>query len=255
MVDLSDRNIWEKWMKNIVISDGQIKINGIIAQYLSEKGHNVILLCGKEPTWELETDCFCNESNYEIKVSKMDSEEVVGVLCKEIEEKYGNIDVLIHGINDFDDECLLEHNSTEFAEYVKGKLKEIFLLSKGVANEMIKKKEGLVLYPMFYDCLSVVGYPVSPVISHAKISMMKCLARELNAFKVRSNAITFGYYNDNFSKEEVNRIKKEIEIFALKPKLHKIQEYVTAIDIFLMESGYLISGQNIHVGTGIETHL
>ena len=120
---------------------------------------------------------------------------------------------------------------------------------------MIMKKHGLILYPMFYDALSFAGYPVSPVIDHAKLSMMKCLARELNAFKVRTNAITFGYYDDDFDKEKSKKIRKDVEIFALKPRLHKIQEYISAIDIFIGESGELISGQNIHIGAGIETYL
>ncbi|MFD2508529.1 hypothetical protein ACFSUR_09010 [Halalkalibacter alkalisediminis] len=82
---------------------------------------------------------------------------------------------------------------------------------------------------------------------------MKCMSRELGPFKLNVNAITFGYYNDGFDRQQKKFKKEKVEIFSLKPKLPDIEEYVRTIELLINPSASLIGGENLHVGAGIET--
>lgn len=238
-------------MVNIIITEGQEEINKMMASYLVSKGHNVYVLVESD---KLQND---NSNSFDYNIIKIDmnTEEDYHVFAKNFEEEYGKVDMLIHGVLNRDELALMNSNQDFFVNDITDKLRHIFQLSKYISSLMTKKKEGSILFPMFYDALSFAGYPVSPVINHAKISMMKCLAKELNAFKINVNAITFGYYNSGFDKNIQKEKKKELEIFGLKAKLYDSSEFMPALEIFLSNVGRLINGQNIHIGTGIETTL
>ncbi len=238
-------------MVNIIITEGQEKINKMMASYLGSKGYNVFAL--EESDEQLNDNI--NSFDYTILRTNINTEEEYHMFAKNFEEQYGEINMLIHGLINRDEFALLDSSPDFFVRDITRKLRSIFLLSKHISSLMVKKKEGSILFPMFYDALSFAGYPSSPVLDQSKISLMKCLARELNAFKINVNAITFGYYDSGFDKNIRKEKRKEIEIFALKPKLYDCTEFMPALEIFLSNVGHLISGQNIHIGTGIETSL
>ena len=73
----------------------------------------------------------------------------------------------------------------------------------------------------------------SPILNHGKISMMKCLSRELTVFKLSVNVMTFGYYNQNFDNQEKREMRKALEIYGLKPQLHELSQLVPALDILI----------------------
>ncbi|EGT4625349.1 TPA: SDR family oxidoreductase [Clostridioides difficile] len=236
-------------MKNILITEGHEEYNKTLALDLVKKGNNIYLLNDKEVAEDFE-----GFSNITIISTVLKSEDDYFTLAQMFENQYGKIDMLIHGFSICDESALFS-DSYCLINTVKDKLKKLFFLNKHFGNLMVKKKDGSILFPILMDTLEFSGYPASPILNQAKISMVKCLARELNAFKIKVNAITLGYYDNQFEKEARKQMRKELEIYALKPRLYCISELLGVFEFFLTDSANVISGQNIHVGAGAETFL
>jgi hypothetical protein len=103
--------------------------------------------------------------------------------------------------------------------------------------------------------LHYADYPSSPILNHGKISLMKSMSRECCAFKLAVNAMTFGYYDDQYNAEQKKKKRKTLEIFGLKPPLLSLEEMIPALQFFIDPPVKNIGGQNYHISTGIETVL
>lgn len=243
--------------KNILISNGNQPFNQLIADFLIENGHRVHLLFDDEEAELTYFEKIASHNQHLYKgfvVNKMREENLQQVLDRMIEHS-GSIDVFIHGNEMVDEEELLLDDMNQFETYITDQFKKIFLLTKLVSSMMIKKKQGSIIFPIVYDALYFAGYPSSPVLNHGKISMMKCLSRELSAFRLTVNVMTFGYYHNNFGKEEKKEVLKKLGIYSLKPQLLELNQLISALNLLINPPSTAISGQDIHIGTGIETGL
>ncbi|MCR6108464.1 SDR family oxidoreductase [Salipaludibacillus agaradhaerens] len=234
---------------NIFISQGEQKLNQMIARHFHQKGETPVLLF---------TD---RDKHREFMLSQPNQATVFcdtfeeDVLDTQIAEAFGmsGVDVLIHGNEMLDEAKKLEEHPFGLDEHIRHYLHRIFLLNKVVVRQMIQPKKGHIIFPLFYDPLYYAEYVSSPILNQAKLSLMKCMSRELGPFKLNVNAITFGYYNDGFDRQERKARKEKVEIFSLKPKLPDLDEYVKSIELLVHPSANLIGGENLHVGAGIET--
>ncbi|WP_100374826.1 SDR family oxidoreductase [Bacillus sp. FJAT-45037] len=234
---------------NILISEGEQKINQVIANHFHQKGEKAVLLFTDR---EKHLGFMLEQPGQETIFCEAYKEDDLDTIILEMFGDQG-VEVLIHGNEMIDEERTLEEEPYMLDEIIRGYLYRIFLLNKVVVRQMIKPKKGKIIFPLFYDPLYYAGYASSPVLNHAKLSLMKCMSRELGPFKLNVNAITFGYYNDGFNKEQKKIKKEKVEIFSLKPKLPDIEDYVRSIELLINPSASLIGGENLHVGAGIET--
>ena len=183
------------------------------------------------------------------------NEEYLQQILADITEETGALDVLIHGNEMVNEEELLLQDANLLDQYMTEHFRRIYLLNKTVSSMMIKKKSGSIIFPIIYDALYYAGYHSSPILNHGKISMMKCLSRELTVFKLSVNVMTFGYYNQNFDNKEKREMRKALEIYGLKPQLHELSQLVPALDILINPPTPAIGGHDFHIGAGIETGL
>ncbi|MFA9557772.1 SDR family NAD(P)-dependent oxidoreductase [Evansella sp. AB-rgal1] len=243
--------------KNIVVTNGNQEFNQEISTYLLKKGHSVTLFFEDDEA----------EWNYLKKIEEIEKPSYKGFFMKEVTEvklqhaledivsHSGTIDILLHGNEMVNEEELLLKDVEHFDTYITKQFHQMYLLNKLVSSLMVKKKKGSIIFPILYDALYFAGYPSSPILNQGKISMMKCLSRELSAFRLSVNVMTFGYYNSAFDKEEKKNMKKKLEIYGLKPKLPELNELISALDILIDPPSSAISGQDFHIGVGIETGL
>ena len=84
---------------------------------------------------------------------------------------------------------------------------------------------------------------------------MKCMARELAPFEIEVNAITFGYYDRQGDREAKKKLRKQLEIYALKPPVPKLEQLVASVESLLQRTEYMISGQNVQIGAGMDTSI
>jgi 3-oxoacyl-[acyl-carrier protein] reductase len=240
-------------MKSVLISNGDQIFNQKISDYLLTKNYEVLLLFQdeiKKNDYISQRDRTNNEALTAVSIHNNDREQ----LNCHINETFSNrgIDVLVHGCDYLDEAKLLNENSVDFGQYFSNVFKKLYLLNSVVTSQMIKKKKGNIIFPLIYDSLDNNYYPSSPIINQGKLSLMKSMCRELNAFKIKTNAITFGYYDNDFEPAQKRQLKKDFEIFALKPTFPQLDMMFYGLDILIESPEGVINGQTINMSPGID---
>jgi len=242
--------------ERILVTNGDCAFNQQLSTYLLEKGFVVTLLFQDRSVAESYQSTL--EEAWRTRFQWMagvelvqEAEEVVGQTVAGM----GGLDVLINGDEGMDEMILFEQNPMELGERIADRFRIMFRLNQAVAAHMIKRKSGRILFPIVYDALSYAGYPASPILNQGKISLMKCLSRELSAFKITVNSVTFGYYRDGFPTDVIRNRRKMLQIYGLKVPVPSFREMFAVMEMLIRSPAGLIGGQNLHVGVGIETVL
>lgn len=241
----------------IFITNGDVEWNQTIAIYYLNKGYNIILhfrdthrqIHFKEKIRNSNSENLCTIVNKKI------DEMVIKENLEKLDDRFSNINVLIHGNEMFDEKIGFLERESSIALKIKKHLNDIFIFNKAITTKMVKQKKGNIIYPIIYDVLNQAGYQSSPILNNAKISLMKSLSRELTAFKININVMTFGYYDNDFDRAKKKEMKNILEIFSLKPQLLQLTNMIPAMDILVEPPVPIISGENIHIGAGIESHI
>ncbi|MDO6657357.1 SDR family NAD(P)-dependent oxidoreductase [Anaerobacillus sp. 1_MG-2023] len=235
--------------KYVLITNGEEKVNQLIASHFENRGYECLLLFYDKKVYE--HYALLNPDHKAIYIDNVEERILREKLLDALE---GNpIDSLIHGNEMLDEEVIFDQDPLKLNQIIVDTLNQIYVVNKVVIGQMVKPKKGKVIFPLFYDPLYYAGYSSSPILNQAKLSLMKCMSRELGAFKLNVNAMTFGYYNNEFEKVEKKSMKNKVEIFSLKPKLPTLEEYIPALGILIDGPSELMGGENVHVGAGIET--
>jgi 3-oxoacyl-[acyl-carrier protein] reductase len=239
------------------ITHGDQKINQFICNELLDRSYQVCLQFEHQQNADEYTDSMQErwKPQYVPVVNGIDDSQTIRVVLEQSVQKMGGLHLFVHGNEWINEEHAYEKNAEELGNYMTAQFQKLFLWNHHVGIHMAKQREGQLIFPLLNDTLYYLGYPSSPILNHGKISMMKCLARELAPFEVRVNAITFGYYDYLDEREARKKLKKQLEIYALKPPLPKLEQMIGALHLLLQRTEFMISGQNLHIGAGTETSI
>jgi NAD(P)-dependent dehydrogenase (short-subunit alcohol dehydrogenase family) len=243
--------------KAIFVTNGDQSFNRLIASHLLGQGHRVTVLFQAADEADAYASAVADEQRDRLHVL-VETEftlDTVTALLEAAQTRMEGFQVLIHGNEMLDEEALFDQDPLNFGEVIAETFRRIYLFNRVSAGLMMKRKTGSIIFPMFFDVLHYAGYPTSPVLNQGKNSMMKCLSKELTAFKLGVNAMTFGYYDENFDTPTKKGIKEAVEIFGLKPTLLSWQEMIPALDFLVNPPVKNLGGQNIHISAGNETIL
>ncbi|WP_171046235.1 SDR family NAD(P)-dependent oxidoreductase [Lentibacillus cibarius] len=243
--------------KRVMITEGDKPFNQLIVSYLLEQGHQVMTCFENKDVSDQYFSSIHSEwqERYHPMIIPDTNEKSLSQIQKAIEDRMDGLDILIHGNEMVNEEQWLENNDLAFGDCISSQFEQIYLFNKMAAELMIRAKSGEIIFPLIYDPLYYADYASSPVLNQGKISMMKCLSRELSAFKINVNVMTFGYHEKESDRLQKRKTKKMVEIFSLKPALLHLKEMIPALDILINPPVKNIGGENFHIGTGIETSL
>ncbi|WP_139491983.1 SDR family NAD(P)-dependent oxidoreductase [Brevibacillus dissolubilis] len=243
--------------KAIFITWGDHEFNQMIASHLLTKDHRVTLQFEDQTAAEAYQQTLAPEhaERFSYIVDTEFSENSVNESLQQAKAQMDGLDVLIHGNEMINDEEFFERDPQGFGLFVEEQFRKMYLFTRFASGDMMKRKSGAIIFPVIYDALVYAGYPSSPVLTQGKISMMKSLSRELVAFKIMTNVLTLGYYDEEFDRETKKAKRSTLEIFGLKVPLYTVEQMIPAIDMFVTPVIGNISGQNFHVSAGIETQL
>ncbi len=133
--------------------------------------------------------------------------EEIEKTIKEINSKYGHIDILINNAGISANKKIEETTSEDFANIINLNVNAIFNVTKAVVPYMKKNHNGVIINTSsmvsIYGQPSGVGYPAS---KFAVNGITKSLARELAPFNIRVNAVAPGITNTDM----VSALPKEI---------------------------------------------
>lgn len=181
-------------------------------------------------------------------------EEGIRAVVDQAASRMGRLDVLIHGVEAWDEEAGYDLDPLEFGLNTAAELRTRFLYSRAAAAHMARAKSGQIWFLLLADSLYSAGYPSSPVLNQGTIGLMKTLAKELSPFRVAVNAVTYGYYAVPDERIDKKELRQKLDIHALKPYVPAPQEMAAAsVDWLLRVPERLVSGQNIHFGAGLDT--
>jgi 3-oxoacyl-[acyl-carrier protein] reductase len=241
--------------KGVFVTNGNHPLQQLVVEYLLEKDFRVSMPFASQREadhYRASLSTHETESFYPVIGGQASVAEVQVLMDKAI-EVMGGLHVLIHGIHAFDEDKEYGLDPVGCGTVVEELLRQAFLFSRIGGTYMARKMEGRILFPLLSDSLYYESYPVSPMINHGKMVMMKTLAKEMATFRVATNALTFGYYSDQESGLSGKELRKKLGIYALKPHVPQLDEMVPMLDILLGAPTNLISGQNLHIGAGLDT--
>ncbi|MBE5102255.1 SDR family NAD(P)-dependent oxidoreductase [Bacillus aryabhattai] len=241
----------------MLITNCQHSFNQLIGEFYLSRNYNVIFHFDNERSKQAyENDLFNSDSSPEKYMLINNNDIDFNSLEKDIDvitDYFGPIDILIHGNEMLDETKYFLEDPIGLEQKIENLFERIYLFNRVVTSRMVKAKKGKVIFPLIFDVLYFAGYPSSPILNNGKISLMKCMSHELSAFKVNVNAITLGYFDNDFDLATKKELKKKLEIFALKPRLMPLQELIPALNMLVEPPVTTIGGENIHIGAGIET--
>lgn len=167
-------------------------------------------------------------------------------------DRFGRLDVMVHGFGLIDEMALWDGDPADFGRATLDEMRAVQRWNRAAVGQMARQRQGRIIIPLLGDVLHYAGYPVAPVGNHSKLAVMKSLARETGPFHIAVNALTFGWYTDDLSAEEIKARREALTVVTQRPPMHPLADMLPCVD-WLLAAPLLLSGQNIHIGPGMDT--
>ncbi|WP_439443301.1 hypothetical protein ACSMFR_12995 [Listeria aquatica] len=177
---------------------------------------------------------FLSEEGYEVNVEQ--------------ENQALKTDILINGVYELNEQEFLDRDKTSSLIQFREELLELFQINKIIVTEMMKSKKGTVLFLFNPNEYGGFGEYNSPILTLAKLSFMKSIAKELNAFNVNCFGITLAPNKENLKVKQMKK-EKQLDIFTLKQKPISLEQQFIYIER-LFENSEIFGGQTINLTNG-----
>lgn len=237
--------------KVILVTGGSKGIGADIAQYLAQKGYNVILNYNKSEEEAKKIQSTLAEQNINIDIFKADvtNHFEVTKLVNFCINKYHKIDVLINNAGISQTKLFTDISDLEWNNMLQTNLTSAFYTTKDTLPSMIHNKSGCII-----NISSVWGLVGSSCEVHYSVAkagldaMTKSLAKELGPSNIRVNSIAPGIINTDMnkhlSKEDLENITQEIPLERIGNP-----QSITKCVQWLIEDDYT-TGQIISINGG-----
>ena len=175
-------------------------------------------------------------------------------LMKNINEKYGSVDILINNAGITRDNILIRMKQEEWDEIIDTNLASVFKMSKAVLRGMMKKKAGRII--SITSVVGAMGNSGQTNYAAAKAGIMgftKSLAREVGSRGITVNTIAPGFIQtdmtDNLPDEQKEVLASQIPM----GRLGSVEEIAQVVLFLAGNGGSYITAQTIHVNGGMYT--
>ena len=234
-------------MKNVLITGGSRGIGASIVELFSEKGYNVAFTykSSEEKAQALSK----RYSALSIKADLESESEILGAV-RLATEKLGSIDVLINNAGVSQMGLITDLSLSEWNRIFSINSTAVFLFTKEVLPQMIKKKTGRIIN--ISSMWGSVGASCEVAYSASKaavIGFTRALAKEVGPSGITVNAITPGVIETDMisclDKDTLNALSDETPLMRLGTPLD-----VARAALFLADGADFITGQVLGVNGG-----
>ncbi len=178
----------------------------------------------------------------------------IAELIKNINEKYGTVDILINNAGITRDNILMRMKQDEWDEIIDTNLASVFKMSKAVLRGMMKKKAGRII--SIASVVGSMGNAGQANYAAAKAGIMgftKSLAREVGSRGITVNTVAPGFIQtdmtDNLPDEQKEVLASQIPM----GRLGSVEEIAQVVLFLAGNGGSYITAQTIHVNGGMYT--
>ena len=176
----------------------------------------------------------------------------IAELMKNINEKYGTVDILINNAGITRDNILMRMKQEEWDEIIDTNLASVFKMSKGVLRGMIKKKAGRII--SITSVVGAMGNVGQANYAAAKAGIMgftKSLAREVGTRGITVNSVAPGFIRTDMTDLLPNDQKDMLSSQIPMGRLGTAREIAEVVLFLSSEKSSYITGQTIHVNGGM----
>ena len=176
----------------------------------------------------------------------------VEYLIKHVEEKYGNISILVNNAGITKDTLLMKMKDEDWDEVMNTNLKSVFKLSKSVIRKMMKNRYGRII-----NISSVVGHSGNAGQTNytaAKAGMSgftKSLAQEVGARGITVNCVAPGFIDTEMTRSLPEEYKNQLISKIPLGKLGSPNDIANAVAFLASENASYITGETLHINGGM----
>ncbi len=239
--------------KIVLITGASRGIGQAIAITLGEAGATVIGTATSETGAESISAYLAARSikGMGIKLDVCNDEDVSTTL-KQVNENFGQIDVLVNNAGITRDNLMLRMKNDEWDEVINTNLKGVFRMSKAVLRGMMKLRAGRII-----NIGSVVGSTGNPgqanyaAAKAGLLGLTKSLAREVGSRGITVNAVSPGFIDTDMTKELPENSKEQLLTQISLGRLGSPEDIAAAVLFLASDSAAYISGETLHVNGGM----
>lgn len=192
-------------------------------------------------------DAFC------IKFDVKDYEQTKDAISN-IQDEYGNIDVLVNNAGITRDKLFIRMKESDFDEVIDTNLKGIFNCTKQVANKMMKQKSGRIInLSSLAGLIGNIGQVNYSASKAGVIGFTRSLAAELGGYGVTVNAIAPGFIKTDMTDVIPENIKEKITSLIPLKEVGEPEDIANLVHFLAEDTGRYITGQVISVDGGLSS--
>jgi NAD(P)-dependent dehydrogenase (short-subunit alcohol dehydrogenase family) len=225
-----------------------------IAEILGLNGATVIISSNDKETCEQVLAEFqAKNINAAAIPCDVSQKEQIDFLVSEIENRIGNIDILVNCVGIAIAGSFLEINAENFEKTMQINLQSAIYLTQKVIPKMQIKKDGAIIY--LSSLSSVRGNKFLGLYGISKAGLAQLarnLAVEFGPDNIRVNAISPGVIDTDFAKPMTTNPEIMAKRVALTPlrRIGKVEEVAGMALLLASKAGGFITGQNIIIDGG-----
>ena len=241
--------------KLVLVTGASRGIGQAIALTLGDAGAIVVGTATSEKGAEAITKQFAkNKITGQGMILNVNDNNNIAELMKNINEKYGTVDILINNAGITRDNILMRMKQEEWDEIISTNLTSVFKMSKAVLRGMMKKKSGRIV--SITSVVGAMGNSGQTNYAAAKAGIMgftKSLAREVGSRGITVNTVAPGFIQTDMTDALPDEQKKALSSQIPMARLGAVDEIAQAVLFLAGEGGSYITAQTLHVNGGMYT--